>query len=105
MVNSKIEDIFPSKTGHILPAENSLILQEVIKLQRYAEENEMLINSKKTKLMLFSESTTVDIQPEIFVNGTETEMVDETKLLGVVLTNDLKWKKNTDYNRDLLAEL
>ena len=69
------------RTGHILPAENSLIHQEVIKLERYAEENEMLINSKKTKLMLFSESTTVDIQPEIYVNDIEIEMVDKTKLL------------------------
>ena len=57
----------------------------------------MMINSKKTKLMLFSESTTADIHPEILVNGTETEVVDETKLLGVVLTSDLKWKKNKDY--------
>ena len=57
----------------------------------------MLINSKKTKLMLFSESTTVDIQPEIYVNDIEIEMVDKTKLLGVVLTSDLKWKENTDY--------
>ena len=59
------------RTGHILPAENSLIHQEVIKLERYAEENKMLINSKKTKLMLFSESNTVDIQPEIYVNDVE----------------------------------
>ena len=57
----------------------------------------MMINGKKTKLMLFSESTTADIHPEILVNGTETEVVDETKLLGVVLTSDLKWKKNKDY--------
>ena len=32
-----------------------------------------------------------------YVNGEEIQMVDKFKLLGVVLTSDLKWKENTTY--------
>ena len=85
------------RTGHFLPAGNSLVHEQLWRLERYAEEHQMRINSSKTKLMLFSESRTVDIQPEFYVNGEEIQMVDKFKLLGVVLTSDLKWKENTTY--------
>ena len=57
----------------------------------------MRINCSKTKLMLFNKSRTADIQPELYVNETRIDMVEETKLLGVVLTSDLKWKQNTQF--------
>ena len=61
---------FHLRTGHYLPAENSLISEQLGKLERYAEEHEMRINCSKTKLMLFNKSRTADIQPELYVNKT-----------------------------------
>ena len=31
------------------------------------------------------------------MDGNEIETVDQMKLLGLILTNDLKWKQNTDF--------
>ena len=46
--------------------------------------------------MLFNKSRTTDFPPEFsFRNGQNLEVVEETRLLGVVLTSDLRWEANT----------
>ena len=55
---------------------------------------------KKTKVMLIAtrrklaslKKTSVDL----FINGYELENVSEQMLLGLTITNDLKWNKNVD---------
>ena len=34
---------------------------------------------------------------QLTLNNNNLEVVNEAKLLGVILTNDLKWDKNTEY--------
>ena len=68
------------------------------KLKAYTEENEMRINKKKTKVMLFNEANKYDFMPEIEIdNGEILEVDEEFKLLGVIMTSDLKWNKNTKH--------
>ena len=57
----------------------------------------MQLNLKKTKFMIFNQCKTIDFQPSYTIEGTEIETVEETKLLGLVLTSDLKFDKNTEY--------
>ena len=58
----------------------------------------MLINSEKTKVMLFNTGTKYDFMPNLQINDGEfLEVVEEFKLLGVVLQSNLKWYANTDY--------
>ena len=46
--------------------------------------------------MLFNFSKTIDFQPEFaFSNGEIWNVVEETKLLGVVINSNLKWHSNT----------
>ena len=53
------------------------------RLSLYAEENEMQINSKKTKLMLFNTSKKYDFMPKVTSkDGNTLELVEEFKLLG-----------------------
>ena len=53
------------------------------RLSLYAEENEMQINSKKTKLMLFNTSKKYDFMPKVTdKDGNTLELVEEFKLLG-----------------------
>ena len=47
--------------------------------------------------MLFNTSTTNDCQPEMSIDGVILEVVKEMKLLGVIITEDLKWHENTSY--------
>ena len=95
--NPTLPTPFRLRTGHVLPPEQSLVHKEVQNLLAYANAHEMQINTRKTKLMLFNPSRTVDIQPEMIIDNEEIEMLEEMKLLGVVITSDLKWRSNTKY--------
>ena len=56
----------------------------------------MKINFKKTNLMLFNPCTSLDFMPDIQLDGHQLELVDQMRLLGVVIQSDLKWNSNTD---------
>ena len=47
--------------------------------------------------MLFNTSKKRDFTPKLKINNEEIDVVDELKLLGVMITNDLKWNSNTSY--------
>ena len=48
--------------------------------------------------MLFNKSRKWDFQPKLnFSDGTVLEVISEIKLLGVVLSDDLSWHKNTQF--------
>ena len=58
----------------------------------------MKINKVKTNLMLFSKSRNFDFPPELyFKDGTKVETIREQTLLGVVISDDLKWKQNDEF--------
>ena len=58
----------------------------------------MRINESKSKIMLFNRSKKFDFPPEYsFSNGQNLEVLEEMKLLGIVLTSDLRWASNTNY--------
>ena len=58
----------------------------------------MKINKNKTQAMMFSFSRKLDFPPEIlFIDGTLVETMSTTSLLGVIVSDDLKWKKNTKH--------
>ena len=58
----------------------------------------MVINKAKTNLMLFSKSRNYDFPPEVFFeDGIKVEPVSDQTLLGVVISDDLKWTKNTSF--------
>ena len=64
-------------------------------LENYTNEHQMEINTKKTKVILFNPHKSLDFLPKIEVNGAVLEVVEEVKLLGIIITSDLKWKSNT----------
>ena len=87
---------YHQRTGHVLPVENNHIQPQVDLLKTYAAENGMKINEEKTKLMLFNRATSVDILPEVKLSEDNLiELVEETKLLGIMIRSDLSWKSNT----------
>ena len=83
--------------GHCLPDQKNLVFQQLMKTQDYALENEMRINYEKTKVMLFNPCRTLDFDPSMVLNGHPINQVKETKLLGLLVSNDLKWSSNTSY--------
>ena len=90
-------NVYRARTGHRLNVNTSRIKDQLNKTLIYAEQNGMKINLEKTKLMLFNPCKSRDFLPEMKIDNKTIECVEETKLLGVVLTSDLKWEANTQY--------
>ena len=53
----------------------------------------MKLNEKKTKQIVFNFNKDKQFTTE--VKGEALELVEEVKLLGVIINKDLKWDKNT----------
>ena len=90
-----LPDTFHARTGHVLPMGNSKVYRQLMKTKEYAERNDMKMNYDKTKLIVFNPCTKSDFQPRISIDDHELEVVDELRLLGIVIRSDMKWVANT----------
>ena len=87
------------RTSQALPVDKNVMQAQLDSLKRFTDDKLLKIKEKKTTVMKFNFSKNHDFPPELTINGfsNEIKVVTETKLLGVILTNDLKWSSNTDY--------
>ena len=60
-------------------------------------KQKMILNQKKTKVMIFNFTDNYQFTTRLEMNSENLEVVSQAKLLGVIITNDLKWDSNTDY--------
>ena len=56
----------------------------------------MILNEKKSKLMIFNFSEKYQFGTRLELNGQNLDVVQKAKFLGVIITNDLKWDANTE---------
>ncbi|KAI5108316.1 gastrula zinc finger protein XlCGF28.1-like [Silurus meridionalis] len=72
-------------------------LQEVKNLERWCQENNLLLNVSKTKEFIVDFSTKQErsYQP-LNINRTPVERVDSFRYLGVHITQDLSWSCHTN---------
>ena len=83
---------YHERTLHELPETNCKTQQKLDEIVKFASENEMVINSNKSKVMLFNKAIKYDFMPTVKLSENKTlEVVDEAKLLGVTFSSDLKW--------------
>ena len=57
----------------------------------------MVLNQKKTKAMVFNFTDNYQFGTRLQLNDEYLEVVEKSKLLGVMITSDLKWDENTSY--------
>ena len=57
----------------------------------------MLINAQKTDFMIFNFTDKYQFTTRLELDGQVLQEVQEKKLLGTYITNDLKWDKNTNF--------
>ena len=90
---------FSERTQQVLLAEENPMQELLNSLQNFTAVNLMKIKEKKTNIMKFNFSRSNDFPPELAVQGfgDQLQVVKEAKLLGIILTSDLKWGANTDY--------
>ena len=86
-----LPDNFHARTGHVLPLGNPSVYQQLVKTKEYADTNQMKINFKKTKAMLFNPCSSIDFVPELELDDHEVEVVEELGLLGIIVRSDMKW--------------
>ena len=83
-------DMLHVRTGHALIQGSSRVFKQIEEVKHYARTNDMKINSRKTKLMLFNSCTSIDFMPSItFDTDDEIQLVEEMKILGVVISSDM----------------
>ena len=61
----------------------------------WTKNQKMRLNEAKTKHIIFNFSKRDQFTTDLSVNEKKIEIVNETRLLGTILTSDLKWDKNT----------
>ena len=52
-----LPDTFHGRTGHVLPPVNSKVFKQLQKVEDYANVNDMKLNYKKTKIIIFNPCT------------------------------------------------
>ena len=50
----------------------------------------MKLNFKKTKLMVFNNAKSMDFMPDFSIEGNNIEVVEEMKVLGLIIRSDMK---------------
>ena len=85
-----------------IPTHNQIIESEHLKTSKYikeinewTEKNLMKLNEKKTKQIIFNFNRDKQFTTDVKLKDESLEIVDEVKLLGVVINQDLKWDSNT----------
>ena len=89
--------VYHDRHGHTLPPQQSLLQRRHNEIQEYAEVHQLKINETKTKIMAFNFSNKYDFLSKMSIGGKELEVVSSSKLLGVVISSDLKWNEHTMY--------
>ena len=84
-------------TDHMfLPIENIDMQETLNSIAQWTTDNKMLINGKKSNYMIFNRTVNHQFSTRLNLSGTLLENIEEIKLLGVWITNDLSWTKNTE---------
>ena len=89
---------YHDRTQHIFPEGDCQLQEQLNKLLEYCEQNEMLINGNKSKVMIFNTGRKYDFMPKLHINDESyLDVVEDFKLLGVKIRSDMKWYDNSDY--------
>ena len=62
----------------------------------WCKSNNLILNTSKTKEMVFDFSKSHDVTSSVFIDGIEIERVLDFKYLGTFFSEDLKWHTNSD---------
>ena len=89
---------FHERHGLWLPPEKTVLQHKLEDLQKFTQENEMLINAKKTKVIPFNFTKSSDFIPELsFPDGEQLDVIYQTKLVGVIVDSSLNWWPHIEY--------
>ena len=79
-----------------LSSQNILSQSYMDNICNWTKKQKMKLNEEKSKVMLINFTKKYQFRTRIHMNGTLLETVKEAKILGLILTDNLSWRKNTD---------
>ena len=83
---------YHDRIHHLLPVGKLQLQEELMKIVAYCESNQMRVNESKSKVMIFNTGRRYDVMPRLALQEDNyLQVVNQFKLLGVVLRSDLKW--------------
>ena len=77
-----------------IPAANLKSQGWLDEINSWTEQKKMMINEKKTKCMIFNFTEKHQFTTRLQVNNTPIDVIDSTRLLGTIITDDLCWDQN-----------
>ena len=80
----------------ILPPQNHLGQENLNKIEEWSIKNKTKLNVAKTKMMIFNFTKEYQFASRMYLEGQLIETIEETKLLGTIITSDLKWQRNSE---------
>ena len=78
-----------------IPSENLKSQEYINQIQAWTINQKMELNEEKTKTMVFNFTRRKQFSTRLTLKNQNIETVKHTKLLGTIISDNLKWNKNT----------
>ena len=82
--------------NQVIHPDNLKTQKHLNELSQWTDDNMMKLNPKKCKNLIFNFTNNHQFTTTLRINNHEVETVSEAKLLGQIITDDLKWERNID---------
>ena len=79
-----------------IPSQNLSSQKSLNNIETWTSQNLAKLNVQKTKIMVFNFNDNFQFATRLHLEDTLLEITEESKLLGTIVTSDLKWQKNTE---------
>ena len=80
--------------NQFIPPQNLHSQDWLDSIDEWTENQKMVINEKKTKTMLFNYTSNYQFTTRLLLKNEPVEVIDSTRLLGTIISNDLSWDQN-----------
>ena len=81
---------------YFIPNSNLQTQKSLEYIEKWTTDNKMKLNAKKSNTMIFNFTDEYQFATRLYLENALLENLNETKLLGVYITSDLTWTKNTE---------
>jgi hypothetical protein len=78
-----------------IPPDNLLSQEWLNEINDWTMQQKMMINEKKTKTMIFNYTENYQCTTRLKINNEPIDVINSTRLLGTIISNDLSWDLNT----------
>ena len=80
--------------NQFIPSQNLKSQEWLNNISEWTQNQKMMINGKKTKTLIFNYTDNYQFTTRLTIDDEQIDVIDSTRLLGTIITNDLKWDSN-----------